>query len=208
MKKLFITAATIILLTTLSGCLATLHPLFTEKDLVFDPRLLGRWKEGNGGDIITFEQGTAASFNQLPEKLRSLSTKAYLMTSKEDGHEVKNYCFLIRLGKELYLDFYPCENDLQKNYDGFYKQHLTKMHIFYRLRFNSDRSFNFQIFDGDFLKKLIDNKQIRIKHEVRFDGSYVITASTEELQQYVMKYADVEGALGKEDIVYAKLPEL
>ena len=206
MKKLFIIAVTIAIVTALSGCLSTLHPLFTEKDLVFDPRLLGRWKEGD--DTIMFEQGTAASFNQLPEKLRSLASKAYVMTGQEDGNEVKYYAFLTRLGKELYLDYYPYENARQKNYDGFYKQHLTKMHIFYRLRFNNDGSFGVRMFDGDFLKKLIDNKQIRIKHEIRFDGSYVITASTEELQQYVMKYADVAGALGSEDGNYVKLPEL
>jgi hypothetical protein len=208
MKQLLIIAVIIFLVTALTGCLSTLHPLFTEKDLVFDPRLLGRWKEDNGNDITTFEQGTAANFNQLPEKLRNLASKAYLITIKEQGDEVKYYGFLTRLGKELYLDYYPCENAYQKNYDVFYKQHLTKMHSFYRLRFNNDRSFDVRLFDGDFLNKLIDNKQIRIKHEVRFDGSYVITASTEELQQYVMKYADVEGALGNDGGEYVKLPEL
>ncbi len=44
------------------------------------------------------------------------------------------------------------------------------------------------------MRELIDKKQIRIRHEVRFDGLYVITASTEELQQYVAKYGDVDKA--------------
>jgi hypothetical protein len=46
----------------------------------------------------------------------------------------------------------------------------------------------------EYLKNLIHKKQIRIPHEVRYDGSFLITASTEELQQYVMKYGNVPEA--------------
>lgn len=207
MKKLFIIVATIVMVTALSGCLSTLHALFTEKDLVFDPRLLGRWKAGDGNDVATFERGTAASFNQLPETLRKLANNAYLVTMSDDKTVARYYAFLTKLGTELYLDYYPCENVEQLRYDAFYKQHLVKMHSFYRIRFNDDRSFETSQFDEDFLKKLIDNKQIRIKYEVRFDGTYVITAPTEELQQYVLKYGDVPDAYYKEsNAIYTKLP--
>jgi hypothetical protein len=207
MKKLFIIAATVVLVTALTGCLSTLHPLFTEKELVFDNRLLGRWKVGDGTDIAIFEKGTPASFNQLPEALRKLSNKGYLVTIQDDNIVVKYYAFLTSLGKQLYIDYYPCENVQQVRYDGFYKQHLVKMHSFYRIRFNDDQSFETSQFDEDFLKKLIDNKQIRIKYEVRFDGNYVITAPTEELQQYVLKYGDDPEAYYKENnSVYRKLP--
>jgi hypothetical protein len=72
------------------------------------------------------------------------------------------------------------------------------MHSFYRIRFHNDRSFETSQFNEDFLKRLIDKKQIRIKYEVRFDGNYVITAPTEELQQYVLKYGDEPEAYYKE----------
>jgi DNA-binding PadR family transcriptional regulator len=207
MKKYLITAAIIVMVTALSGCLSTLHPLFTDKELVFDTRLLGRWQAGDGDDTAIFERGTPASFNQLPDALRKLSDKGYLVTIRDDNAVVKYYAFLTSLGKQLYIDYYPCENAQQSKYDGFYKQHLVKMHSFYRIRFNDDRSFETSQFDEDFLKKLIDNKQIRIKYEVRYDGNYVITASTEELQQYVLKYGDVPEAYYKEsNSVYKKLP--
>jgi hypothetical protein len=194
MKKLFIISAAIVLVATLSGCLATLHPLFTEKDLVFDPRLLGKWREGNNKEHTTIERGTVASFSQLPEKLRGLADRAYVLTQKDDNEEKKYYGFLTRLGKELYLDFYPFENKAQLGYDQFYKQHLVKMHRFYSIRFYNEDSFAIREFDGDFLKELIDKNQIRLKHEKRFNGDYVITASTQELQQYVQKYSDVDDA--------------
>jgi hypothetical protein len=41
------------LLIFLSGCLSTLHPIFTEKDLAYDPKLIGTWKTDNRQVTIT-----------------------------------------------------------------------------------------------------------------------------------------------------------
>ena len=206
MKKHILIVAVIMLVTTLSGCLSTLHPLFTEKDLVYDTRLLGSWRVGDGNDTAFIERGTAASFAQLSEPLRRLANKAYVVTFRDDKETVKYYAFLTRLGKELYLDYFPFEDAHQLQYDAFYKQHLVKMHTFYRIRFNDDRSFEVSQFDEGFLEQLIKNKQIRIRHEIRFDGTYVITAPTEELQQYVLKYNDVPEAYYKDNnATYTKL---
>jgi hypothetical protein len=201
MKKLIILTAILVMVTVLSGCLATLHPLFTEKDLVFDARLLGIWREGNNKELTTIERGTVASFGQLPEKLRSLADRAYVLTHKDDSEEKKYYGFLTRIGKELYLDFYPLESKAQLGYDRFYMQHLVKMHRFYSLRFFNEDSFAIREFDGDFLKELIDKNQIRLKHEKRFNGDFVITASTQELQQYVQKYSDVDEAYSSSTVL-------
>lgn len=205
MKKHFIIVVAIVVITTLSGCLSTLHPLFTEKELVFDPRLLGAWKT-DGPDTLFFERGTAESFNQLPESLRRLASKAYVVRAKDDNEEIRYYVFLTRLGKELYLDYFPCESKTRLQYDNFYKQHLVKMHSLYRIRFQNDGKFEVSQFDEGFLEDLIKNKKLRIQHEVRFDGSYVITAPTEELQQYVLKYSDVPAAYyADHDATYIKI---
>lgn len=204
-KQILIVAIVITLITALSGCLSALHPLFTEKDLAYDTRLLGSWRAGDGNDTAIIERGTAASFAQLAPPLRKLANKAYIVTYRDGKQEVKYYAFLTKLGKELYLDYYPCEDAHQQQYDGFYKQHLVKMHSFYRVRFNDDRSFEISQFGEGFLEELIKSKQIRIRHEIRFDGSYVITAPTEELQQYVIKYSDVPEAYYKDNnAIYTK----
>jgi hypothetical protein len=206
MQKHFIIVAIIIMITALSGCLSTLHPLFTEKELVYDPRLLGSWRTGDGDDTAVFEKGTPASFAQLPEPLRKLAGKAYIVTFKDGEERLKYFAFLTKLGKELYLDYYPCEDEIQLQYDNFYKQHFAKMHSFYRVRFTNDRAFEISEFDEGFLEQLIKNKQIRIRHEIRFDGNYVITAPTEELQQYVLKYSDVpEAYYSDNNATYTKL---
>ena len=183
----------------LSGCLSTLHPLFTEKDLVFEARLLGSWNNGPDDDgAAVFEQGSAESFRDLPASLKAIANKAYVVTMKDKDGEVKYYAFLARIGKELYLDYYPADNARQKQYDDFFRQHLVKLHSLYHIQFLQNESFRIRQFDEGFLKDLINNKKIRISHEVMFDGSYLITASTEELQQYVMKYGDAPEAYSNE----------
>ena len=59
MKKVYAIAA-VALLLGLSSCLSTVQPIFTERDLVFDARLLGKWgyessfsrNEGNHEDSL------------------------------------------------------------------------------------------------------------------------------------------------------------
>jgi hypothetical protein len=196
MKKLLI-ATILVAVVMLAGCLSALHPLFTESDLAFDPKLVGSWRVGADEEIYKFERGTPQSFASLPEGLQKLSGKAYLLTiSARSGEEGKKYyAFLARIGKHLYLDYFPAETDDQKGYADFYKQGFLPMHTFYRVRpgSNSD-TMKIGQFGENYLRNLIDKKKIRIRHEVRIDGSYVITAPTEELQQYVIKYSDVDEA--------------
>lgn len=197
MKKLLI-ATILVAVVVLSGCLSALHPLFTESDLAFDPHLVGSWQVGTDDEVYKFERGTPQSFANLPEGLQKMAGKAYLLTieSKNTGEEKKKYyAFLARIGKHLYLDYFPAETRELQGYADFYKKGFLPMHSFYRFTpgSNSD-TITISQFAENYLRQLIDKKQIRIRHEVRFDGSYVITAPTEELQQYVVKYSDVDEA--------------
>lgn len=196
MKKLLISAA-LVMVVMLTGCLSALHPLFTEEDLVFDPKLVGSWQEGPE-QVYTFQQGTAASFGELPESLQKIASKAYLLTitHRKTGEETgKYYAFLARIGQHLYLDYYPTQTKSQKTYADFFKMNFVQMHSFYRLKTGSNpNTLVIGQFADAYLRKLIDKKQIRIRHELKADGSYVITAPTEELQQYVIKYGEVDEA--------------
>jgi hypothetical protein len=81
-----------------------------------------------------------------------------------------------------------------KRHSDFYRSHYLKMHICYSIQFLKNDVFELKQFDEKFLRNLVENKKIRIPHEITNDGSFVVTASTEELQQYIMKYSDVPEA--------------
>lgn len=80
------------------------------------------------------------------------------------------------------------------------------MHSAYSIRFLKNDEFELKQFDEKFMRELVENKKIRIRHEIRDDGTFVVTASTEELQQYIMKYSDVPEAYYSDNTsIYTRL---
>lgn len=194
MKKLLVFTAAFILAVSFSGCLATLHPLFTAKDLVFDARFVGQWSTGDSGTVIRYEKGTVAAFKDQPAALQQLADRSYVVTVTAKGEIVQQYLgFLLRIGTNMYMDYYPVRTPKQQTYASLYTQQFIPMHTIYRLRFKNDKTFDASQFDQDYLVRLLKQKQLRIRHEEGPNG-IVVTAPTEELQQYVLKYGDVPEA--------------
>ena len=75
--KRIILSATGLALILVTGCIVTsVNPLYTEKDLVFDPALVGAWSEGEGKDTWAFEKAGE-------KKARSRSLEARGQESSE-----------------------------------------------------------------------------------------------------------------------------
>ena len=55
----------------------------------------------------------------------------------------------------------------------------------------------------DYIEQLLEERRIRIKHE-RLKESFVLTASTEELQKFVLKYMDDKQAFVESDVLLRK----
>ena len=208
MKKIVLASVFAALIIFLSGCLTTLHPIFTEKDIVYDPGLLGSWKTSNGNKKGIAEITNLASENtiEIPGNISSIKQRGYLVINKDSAGNVSSryIAFLARVGKHLYFDYYPAELSTGKKLDDFYAGHLIKMHTAYRVDLFKTVHFELSQLDGGFLNKLIEEKKIHIRHEINSDGDIVITASTEELQQYIMKYGDEPGAYLSEKIIFSK----
>ena len=185
----------------LSGCLTTLHPIFTEKDLVADPRLAGSWKKTKDGSIATYRQANSQDLDEFSPALKRNADKILMLEEKDTQGNIKSasYAFMVKLGKYYYMDYYPTGIEKNKSVDDFFAVHYVPMHSIYRIKFAGSRDFDIQQLDAGYLEKLIRNKQVRIKHEVTDDGKYVITAPTEELQQYLIKYSDVPEAYSNDN---------
>ena len=208
MKKIFLLPVFILLILFFTGCLTTLYPIFTEKDLVYKTNLVGNWKtktddkEGSAEiRSLINEKGV-----ELPGKISSIKDKGYLITYKDKDKNITGsyIAFLARIGKHLYFDYYPAPTEAEKNADEFYMQHFVKMHKPYRVNILANGGFELSQLEGSYLDKLIEEKKIRIRHEVNSDGGSVITASTEELQQYILKYGDDPEAVQKEKTIFSK----
>ncbi|HEY5773110.1 MAG TPA: hypothetical protein VIS75_10795 [Chitinophagaceae bacterium] len=208
MKKVSIILGFTFLLIFLSSCLTTLHPIFTEKDLAYDPKLIGTWnaeREGNKERVTISNLATENSV-ELPGNISDVKQKGYLISYQHEHSEIPDryIAFLVRIGKYLYFDYYPADKKEDQYIDEFFGAHFVKMHTSYRVEILNDGSFELSQLDGSYVNSLIDQKKIRISHETSADGNIVITASTSELQQYLIKYSDEPEAYESKKTIFKK----
>lgn len=208
MKRITLATAFAILLIFLSGCLTTLHPIFTEKDLAYDPKLIGTWNtenQGNKGRVVISNLATENSL-ELPGDISAIKQKGYFISYRDENGKISDQyiAFLSRIGKHLYFDYYPADKKEDREIDDFFRIHFVKMHTSYRVEISKDGGFELSQLDEGFVTKLIDEKKIRISHETDADDNTVITASTNELQQYLLKYGDEPAAYRSEKTTFKK----
>lgn len=168
MRKFLILLSFIIL----SGCVPSLYPLYTEKDLILEPLLLGEWYEANGDSIWLF--------NRLGNKSYEL-----ISTSFQNKTSCRFKVHLIKLGDYLFLDFYP---EKRTQNDKFYDQSFIATHIFSRVTINKDK-LSIAMLNPIIIDSMAKKKQIKIPYK-RIENKIILTASTNELQKFILKYAE------------------
>jgi hypothetical protein len=154
----------------LGGCIPvmSLHPLFTEKDLAFDEKLLGTWVDANE----TMWQFSDAN---KPEKAYKL-----IFTDKE-GKKGSFVAHLVKLENRLFLDVYPSEppwdekdpNKVEWLHNTFF---FIPVHTFIKVN-GIEPQLKLQITDDDEFKKLLKQDPNAVEHTSTED-ELVLTAST------------------------------
>jgi hypothetical protein len=99
-----------------------------------------------------------------------------------------------KLGNSQFVDSYPAAQGID--------HHLIRAHIISKIRLEKDSLWVASL-ESDWLKKMSSAGSLQIQHVMR-DNEIILTASTEELQQFVLRYADDPGAFAKAD-VYARM---
>lgn len=167
-----------LLAVLLGGCIPSLHPLYTDKELVFEEKLSGIWS--NGEQIWKFEGDS--------EK------KSYkLLTVNEDFKKGEFTAHLVKIDKMLFLDLFPKEPKLQA--PAFYKFHLLRVHTFIKIE-QIEPILKMRAMNPEKLGRMLENDPNLIKHEIVQKDRIVLTASTKDLQQFMKKHASVENFFG------------
>ena len=185
-----------LLAVLLGGCLPviSLHPLFTKENLVFEEKLLGTWVDDPNSPEVTWE------FERIAEK-----EKAYkLIFSDDKGKKGLFVTHLVKLENRLFMDVYPAElpweqedpNNLKWPYNAFF---LIPAHTFIKVS-SIEPQLKMRITNGDEMEKLLKEDPNAVKH-ISLEDRLVLTASTKELQAFVLKYADDERVFTGEEIV-------
>jgi hypothetical protein len=156
----------------LGGCVPSLHPLFTENDLIFDANLTGNWASIDSNETVEFKPTNSEDYECI-----------YI---DKDGKSGRFIAGLGKLGNSTYLDIYPGEPNMIEN--AFYRSHLVPAHSFMKIELSKD-SLKLCSMDPDGTNKLLKSKPNAVKHE-KIEDSAVLTASTKELQKFVLKYGN------------------
>ncbi|MHC4572401.1 MAG: hypothetical protein ACYS0C_10055 [Planctomycetota bacterium] len=190
----------------LGGCLPvmSLHPLYTKEDVVFDEKLVGTWVDDPKSPKTTWEFSRAGA-----------KEKAYkLVYFDEEGKKGSFVVHLAKLENRLFLDLYPSEfpcgemedpNKVAWPYNMFF---FVPAHMFIKIN-SIEPQLRMQSMDDDDFKKLLEENPNAIKHEIvkDYDGEIVLTASTKELQAFVLKYADDNRVFSEETVLSRKTAE-
>jgi len=189
-----------LLAVLLGGCLpvASLHPLFNEKDIVFDEKLLGTWVDDSNSPETTWE------FSRIAEPKNAYKL-IYSHQKKEDAKEKAKGLFVVHLVKlkdKLFLDVCPAPweqqdpNKIEWVYNYFF---LIPAHTFIKVN-SVEPQLKIQATDDEKMKELLKTDPNAIKYEF-LDDRPILTGSTEELQAFVLKYADDKRMFGDERVL-------
>jgi hypothetical protein len=172
-----------VLAALLGGCVPvmSLHSLYTEKDVTFEEKLLGTWVQDN--DETTWE------FARIDEPRNAYK----LIFSDEDGQKGSFVARLVKLENRLFLDIYPSElpwdpedpNKLDWPYNSLF---LIPAHTFLKID-STGPQLKMRLTLEDKMEELLKENPGAVKH-ISVEDRLVLTASTKELQAFVLKYAD------------------
>ncbi len=155
----------------LSGCFVrSLHPFLTMGDAVFEPGLVGSWQSQD-------EKGKVSiAFTQAGENGYELEYR-----DPEVARVSRYKINLGPIGRNRYLDITPIpEKDLD--------DHYLPSHSLWRVTLRGD-TLMLEELDYDWLKALLTAQRGALDHEL-VEGDVVLTASTEALQRFIVRYGD------------------
>jgi len=175
------------------GCVRSLHGLYTDRDLVFKPGLLGVWKEEGEQNIWTFTQSTE---NQYLLKFVQQGSARQRGGAGAGPDSATFIVHMVNLEGRLFLDFYPEEPEVKTE---LCKVHMLPVHTFWKIWIDSS-GVRLAMLSHDWLKRKVDGGELKIQHE-RVNEEIVLTAPTEELQRMMV-------SVGGQDDAFAEPVEL
>ena len=160
----------------LAGCVVTsVCPFYTQKDLGFEPALLGNWiNEKNSDEVWRFQKSSAL---------------AYRFTLLEERKAAVMEAHAFKLHGQLFLDVVSTEQDI----------HVIPAH--YLLKISQLRPFlRMSELDDEWLMGLLQKDPTLLRHQVVKTGDktedrrIVLTANTAELQKFVITHLNTKEA--------------
>ena len=222
MKKLFIVL--LISLFIMQSCVTSLQPLATYNTAIVDDRLAGTWNsDGQDYEVQKFFDSDLFKYikkemdkykgnadKDLSEKEMEnfapmLYFKSYVIKYIKDEIEYVMFGSMVKLNGQFFINFAPIDINTEKDKDQAFEITSTNRlatHTIARVQFTNSSTVRLDFIDGGFLYDQVKAGRMKIKNE-RDDlyDTFLITASTDELQQFIQKYGNDDRFFNKENSV-------
>ncbi len=172
MKK-NILLGTLVLLV--AGCLPSVYPYYTEKDIVSEPRLFGEWQTVN-------EKEQPAEWKFEPGEGKACKLTVVEEKTKEGSFTATFF----KLGSDSFLDITPSDCDYATNQASLVGISMFPGHLLMRVT-QIEPELKMAAFDFDWLSKYLDaNPKALACHKQ--NGSVILTGETSALQKFVLAH--------------------
>jgi len=192
----------ILAMAAMSSCLvSSLHPFFKQKDKYFDTTMVGYWIDEDSC-IWTIIPNLKTKEFMGPERHDSTYTITYY--EEDDNYSILTGT-LFQLNNVRYVDFTPDPNEEHCTSDMSSFHHVP-VHTLARVQYCKDSILLFW-YGEEWLNELFEQNRIRIKHEKLNFTAYerhVLTADTDELQKFIIKYANDPKTADEIEAIFAK----
>jgi hypothetical protein len=193
MKKTF--AFILIAGVVLQGCIVkSVYPFFKESDVVFKKELVGSWMDNDS--------------NRWNIHANPFKPNSYELHYIKGNRDVAFAGTLFTLDGYLYMDLFPVSDNKEEML--FFDVHLVPTHSVAMVEKLTSDDIIIKWFNEEWLESLFSQNKIRISHEMIMDfdlkpnedeGMYLLTASTDELQKFIVKYREeAMAAFGDGDV--------
>jgi hypothetical protein len=217
MKKILIAA---FFSVALSACITTLHPLVTYDKVIADERFIGKWKNDDREFNIQqfyksnlFKKYKTEIKEEIGKKEKTekttedsvLYSKSYVVEYIKDGIQYDMLGNLIRLNGQLFINFTPIDsrpiNDTSRDSSLDPGSSLSTYTIA-KVQILNSNTLQIDFINGGFIYNQVKTGHLKIKNE-RDDlyDTFLITASTQELRQFLEKYGNDSRLYNKENSV-------
>jgi len=190
----------------MSSCLvSSLHPFYKAKDKIYEPAMVGSWIDSDSciwvieaditreliwGEKVTDNQHQI-TYNESFAGKEKMDSTYNILYYEDENAKAELIGTLFQLNGITYMDFVP-DPDADHSTSEVTSWHHIPVHTLARVQCNKD-SILIYWFGDEWLNELFKQNRIRIKHETVESLDYdrqVLTASTDELQKFIKKYAN------------------
>jgi len=202
------------------SCITSLYPLVTCNNAINVKQIEGNWINDSMEFRIRRTPDTlirrAIGDKDYPNRLNDsiLLSRAYIVSCRKDGIAYDFQLALIRINDNVFMHLVPA--GFEPGIDSIkwikrYGQMLAYLptYTIAKLQILNNNKVVIKFLNGEYIKDQVNAGKVMIKHEEdKLFDMFLITASSDELQQFLRKYGDDDRLYIKDlTVLHRKVPE-